>query len=517
VDLKKAFDSVSRDGLWLILAKYGVPASLIAIIKRMHTGIEVRFKYGGSACKFPSLWGVKQGDNLAPVLFLFVMQAVMETVMQDWNMVEPLAYRTREDGVTHSRMPRATWTETGGAGWIGEMSDQDWVQHYGVTTFNFWAALYADDGGFAFGSRGALEQGGQRLFHHLKRFGLNMHIGTTDKSSKTEAVFFPGGKLLPQRQGPDYTPMLKPANVTDMVDTTKILGTLPYSRSFVYLGSMAVPSLCSIDDVERRMSMANKISGALKTCVFKNKSINSKLKGRIYTALVLSVLLYGCENWIISRPLITKLEVFQNRNIRTMFGITRWTQSLQRITSVSLLKRAGLVDMETLLTGRQAGWMGHVARMSEKSIPRKFMSSFLTLKRINHPRASFGSAFQDFVIGRALQHPEMIQFPLNKDLMEIHLDLEGTFGTGARDSFNGADDRPRFSWIHLAKDKMKWAHVRALMNHSMLGGARLEEAKRFGISEAKKTAKFLRRLELEKHYWPDDDEIEPDGGGDPEV
>ena len=39
VDLVKAFDSVPRDVLWTVLAKMGVPAHLIHVIKRMNADL----------------------------------------------------------------------------------------------------------------------------------------------------------------------------------------------------------------------------------------------------------------------------------------------------------------------------------------------------------------------------------------------------------------------------------------------------------------------------------------------
>jgi hypothetical protein len=310
--------------------------------------------------------------------------------------------------------------------------------------------------------------------------------------------------------------MLKPVNITDLNDVTMIVGTLPYARQFTYLGSKLVPSLGSDEDVDRRISMASKLFGALKSCVFCNKLISNKLKGSIYLALVLSVLLYGCENWILSSSLIQKISVFHNRCIRTMTGVTKWTQAAHRLTSASLLKRVRLPDMITLLTGRQAGWMGHVARLSEERLPRKFLSCFLSKRRTNHLPHSHGHYFLSTVLKRALNHPDMLTFPLNIDLMEIKNHLEGSDISNVnyslvRDSIMTGDDEPKKAWIHLAMDKVAWANIRALMNHSLRGEERYVEVLRCNLIEGKKDLKMTNRLKLESNYWPEYD----DGGGDP--
>ena len=42
VDLTKAFDTVSREGLWQIMAKFGCPAKFIAMVRQFHDGMLAR-------------------------------------------------------------------------------------------------------------------------------------------------------------------------------------------------------------------------------------------------------------------------------------------------------------------------------------------------------------------------------------------------------------------------------------------------------------------------------------------
>ena len=50
--------------------------------------------------------------------------------------------------------------------------------------------LYVDDGAFAFPSRKELEIGSAVVRRQFTKFGLEMHVGSVIKASKTEAVFF---------------------------------------------------------------------------------------------------------------------------------------------------------------------------------------------------------------------------------------------------------------------------------------------------------------------------------------
>ena len=47
VDLTKAFDTVSREGLWKIMAKFGCPAKFIAMVRQFHDGMLGRVQNDG--------------------------------------------------------------------------------------------------------------------------------------------------------------------------------------------------------------------------------------------------------------------------------------------------------------------------------------------------------------------------------------------------------------------------------------------------------------------------------------
>ena len=67
--MTNAFDFVSRDGLFKILAKIGCPPTL-SIVKSFHDDIKGTVLYNGATSDpFNILSGVKQDCVLAPTLF----------------------------------------------------------------------------------------------------------------------------------------------------------------------------------------------------------------------------------------------------------------------------------------------------------------------------------------------------------------------------------------------------------------------------------------------------------------
>ena len=70
VDLKKAYDKVHRDTLWLILSRMGVPLNMVTLIKQMHVGAKDQVLLEGILSEpFELCNGLKQGSVFSPILF----------------------------------------------------------------------------------------------------------------------------------------------------------------------------------------------------------------------------------------------------------------------------------------------------------------------------------------------------------------------------------------------------------------------------------------------------------------
>ena len=80
MDLVKAFDTVNQDMLKKNLAQFSLPEPLINVICRLYKQVRMKFKSGKQIHEFLNLVGVKQGDNLATILFLFVIQAALDSL-----------------------------------------------------------------------------------------------------------------------------------------------------------------------------------------------------------------------------------------------------------------------------------------------------------------------------------------------------------------------------------------------------------------------------------------------------
>ena len=84
VDFLKAFDSVSRDALFCLLPAYGVPDELITAIKCIYDGsTSFVSTLDGNSASFPVTTGVLQGDTLAPLLFIVVLDYALRVMRHE--------------------------------------------------------------------------------------------------------------------------------------------------------------------------------------------------------------------------------------------------------------------------------------------------------------------------------------------------------------------------------------------------------------------------------------------------
>jgi hypothetical protein len=97
IDLIKAFDTANHDLLFAILEKYGAPRALIDVIRHLHDNFQLELVFDKkNQAIIDYTVGVRQGDNMAGLLFLFLMQAMDESFEKQCALPEP-EFRTHRD------------------------------------------------------------------------------------------------------------------------------------------------------------------------------------------------------------------------------------------------------------------------------------------------------------------------------------------------------------------------------------------------------------------------------------
>ena len=159
----------------------------------MYKNLKVVFKIGKNKIEILQSVGVRQGDNMAPVLFLFVMAAMGELLDKIWEKA----------GIQSCELMRES-DETYRKGQIFRHNVTKCAKSETIVKFKVNFTIYVDDKALPFVSRSQLCKGIPLVQALFKRLGMEMHIGHRVEEtninrdivekildSKTECVFFP--------------------------------------------------------------------------------------------------------------------------------------------------------------------------------------------------------------------------------------------------------------------------------------------------------------------------------------
>jgi len=69
-----------------VLRRYGPPPKFATAIEKIYHNNTCVLKIENEVAEIPQSVGVCQGDNMAPVLFLFLMTAFAQTLELEWRM-----------------------------------------------------------------------------------------------------------------------------------------------------------------------------------------------------------------------------------------------------------------------------------------------------------------------------------------------------------------------------------------------------------------------------------------------
>ena len=149
--------------------------------------------------------------------------------------------------------------------------------------------------------------------------------------------------------------------VVDEVDEFVELDGVQYEvvDKFCYLGDMlSARGGAEASTITRIRSGWKKFRELLP--LLTGRVFSHKTKGRLYSACVRSVMLYGSETWPLKEDDI-------NRIARTEKSMIRWMCSVSlrdRVPSEELRARLGITSIVDMLRRNRLRWFGHVERMA---------------------------------------------------------------------------------------------------------------------------------------------------------
>ena len=97
-------------------------------------------------------------------------------------------------------------------------------------------------------------------------------------------------------------------------------------------------------DISCRIQQASKAFSSLSAGVFYRKHLSPKIRCRLFMAIVVNILLWGCETWALTKQQHQRLESCFNRCIRAMTS-TRWKEIREnRISNKFIREKLDNID-----------------------------------------------------------------------------------------------------------------------------------------------------------------------------
>lgn len=360
VDLTKAFDTVSRQGLWKILEKLGCPPKFLTMIIQLHEDQLRRVRHSSDLSQpFPIANGVKQSCVLAPTLFTILFSMMLQQVTEDLDDTDGVYFRFCLDGSVFNLRRLQAHTKT-----MEKLIRE---------------LLFADDAALLAHTEAAMQRITSCLAKTAQLFGLEVSL------KKTEVLHQPA----PHKE--HHPPSI-------FIEQTE----LKVVHQFSYLGCV-ISSDAKIDkEVDNRLAKANSAFGRLYKRVWNNSNLKRDTKVSVYKAVVLTTLLYGTESWVTYRCHLSLLEHFHQRCLRTILNI-HWSDF---VTNTEILELAEVTSIEAMVLKIQLRWAGHIARMENHRLPKIMLYGELSsgYRDIGAPRKRYKDSLKKYLTACCIDH-----------------------------------------------------------------------------------------------------------------
>ena len=304
IDFKKAFDSINRNVMFSVLRHYGIPEVLVNAIGVLYNNSNSAVMVDGNISES---FSVTTGVLQGDVLAPFLFIILIDYLLKS-------STEGTESGVeTHPRRSRRFPAKV--------LNDLD----------------FADDIALLESSILRAQEQLSRTAEAAKDLGLIISV------AKTEYMTI---NCNPQPPLQVYGESISHVN------------------DFRYLGCMMASST---NDLTRRKALAWSAFWKLER-LWRSHVIPIETKIRLFNTTCVTVLLYGCESWVISSNMESKINAFATSCYRIMLDIKR-TDHIPNTQVYATTKTEPLIHRVRL---RQLKFLGHVLRMPEDEPCRRY-------------------------------------------------------------------------------------------------------------------------------------------------
>lgn len=301
IDFKQAYDSVDRCKLYEALLELKVPRKLVQLVAMTLEETQCRVAVKGELSDaFYVGRGLRQGDPLSTVLFNCVLEMVMRKGKID-----------RSGIIYYSR---------------------------------YQCIAYADDIALVSRSKKELEKVFWRLEAVAKEYGLNINEGKTKYMERKDKESEVQGEFKTSKSGAKTY-------------------TFEKVNNFEYLGVTITSTCGEEEEITKRVVKGNRALGMM-TSMLTSKAISRASKLKVYRTVIRPAVLYGSELWVLSKNSAQKLEIWERKVLRRIYGGIKISDGLwRRRTNKEVQELYEHPTITQTVRAQRARWLGHLARM----------------------------------------------------------------------------------------------------------------------------------------------------------
>ena len=380
IDLEKAFDRVPREVLWWALRVMQVDEWIVKVVQSMYEGVTTAVRIGGGQSEeFGVKVGVHQGSVLSPLLFIIVMEALSREV----RVGLPWELLYADDLILMSDTEEALMAQLGA--WKEQMEVKGLRVNVGKTKVmkcSVQSAQVEKSGKWpcAVCSKGV---GSNSITCVKCKQWVHKRCSGIEGALKGVVGFLCGvckGDI--SKKG-----------VTQDTLSSDGISKFDAVKKFCYLGDMIGAGGGSEEASRARVKSAWCKFRQLAQILTK-RGASLLMKGKLYSACVRSVMVYGSETWAMKVEDMDRLVRAERMMVRSMCGVSL----KDRKESAELLNRMGIRSVVEVVEKGRLRWYGHVERMDAGDwVSRSRELDVVGSRGRGRPRKTWGQSVADAV------------------------------------------------------------------------------------------------------------------------